>query len=682
MRERMMKKFKYNINNLDCANCAREVEESLSENEDFENVRVNFSTSKLTFESDKDFTLSELNKLVKKVEPDAYLSMINEEVKTKNNLLFLILGTIVGLFAYFVNLPSTLKYILYGISYFFLLYRTFINAIKVLVKNKSLNENALITISSIGALLLKNVLEGMMVVILYSIGKILEEKAINNSRKSIKSLLDIATPYANLVKGNGQVVIRTEEVKVGDILVVKKGEKIPVDGVLISENSVFDTSMLTGESTPLVLNRDDKVLSGFINMGDMIKIKATSLFENSTVSKILEMLEEASDKKAKTETMVNKMSKVYTPIVLILSILIIFALPLIFNISFSESIYRGLTFLVISCPCAIAISVPLSYFTAIGSLSKEGVLVKGSNYLDNLCYVKNVIFDKTGTLTNGVFSLNNIIIEDEDINDKYTEEVIMDILFKGESLSNHPIAKAIMSLCDYEVNTDDVSNFKEEVGKGISFNLNKDLVTIGKVSSEECDKNDLLHMHINKKHIASILINDDVKENAKKVISDLKDIGIKTYMFTGDKKNAALSVKNKLGVDEVKYEMLPTDKFQCYDEVQKSGTSIFVGDGINDAPTLKRADIGISMGAIGSDSAIEASDIVLMTDDISKVPYTIKKSKFTKHIITENLIFALSVKLIILVLSALGHANMWLAVFADTGVTLITILNTLRIIKK
>ena len=417
-------------------------------------------------------------------------------------------------------------------------------------------------------------------------------------------------------------------------------------------------------------------------MGDMIKIKATNLFENSTVSKILEMLEEASDKKAKTETMVNKMSKVYTPIVLILSILIIFALPLIFNISFSESIYRGLTFLVISCPCAIAISVPLSYFTAIGSLSKEGVLVKGSNYLDNLCNVKNVIFDKTGTLTNGVFSLNNIIIEDEDINDKYTEEVIMDILFKGESLSNHPIAKAIMSLCDYEVNTDDVSNFKEEVGKGISFNLNKDLVTIGKVSSEECDKNDLLHMHINKKHIASILINDDVKENAKKVISDLKNMGIKTYMFTGDKKNAALSVKNKLGVDEVKYEMLPTDKFQCYDEVQKSGTSIFVGDGINDAPTLKRADIGISMGAIGSDSAIEASDIVLMTDDTSKVPYTIKKSKFTKHIITENLIFALSVKLIILVLSALGHANMWLAVFADTGVTLITILNTLRIIKK
>lgn len=397
-----MKKFKYNINNLDCANCAREVEESLSENEDFENVRVNFSTSKLTFESDKDFTLSELNKLVKKVEPDAYLSMINEEVKTKNNLLFLILGTIVGLFAYFVNLPSTLKYILYGISYFFLLYRTFINAIKVLVKNKFLNENALITISSIGALLLKNVLEGMMVVILYSIGKILEEKAINNSRKSIKSLLDIVTPYANLVKGNGQVVIRTEEVKVGDILVVKKGEKIPVDGVLISENSVFDTSMLTGESTPVILNRDDKVLSGFINMGDMIKIKATSLFENSTVSKILEMLEEASDKKAKTETMVNKMSKVYTPTVLILSILIIFALPLIFNISFSESIYRGLTFLVISCPCAIAISVPLSYFTAIGSLSKEGVLVKGSNYLDNLCNVKNVIFDKTGTLTNGV----------------------------------------------------------------------------------------------------------------------------------------------------------------------------------------------------------------------------------------------------------------------------------------
>ena len=676
-----MKKFKYNINNLDCANCAREVEESLSENEDFENVRVNFSTSKLTFESDKDFTLSELNKLVKKVEPDAYLSMINEEVKTKNNLLFLILGTIVGLFAYFVNLSSTLKYILYGISYFFLLYRTFINAIKVLVKNKSLNENALITISSIGALLLKNVLEGMMVVILYSIGKILEEKAINNSRKSIKSLLDIVTPYANLVKDNGQVVIRTEEVKVGDILVVKKGEKIPVDGVLISENSVFDTSMLTGESTPVILNRDDKVLSGFINMGDMIKIKATSLFENSTVSKILEMLEEASDKKAKTETMVNKMSKVYTPIVLILSILIIFALPLIFNISFSESIYRGLTFLVISCPCAIAISVPLSYFTAIGSLSKEGVLVKGSNYLDNLCNVKNVIFDKTGTLTNGVFSLNNIIIEDEDINDKYTEEVIMDILFKGESLSNHPIAKAIMSLCDYEVNTDDVSNFKEEVGKGISFNLNKDLVTIGKVSSDECDKNDLLHIHINKKHIASILINDDVKKNAKKVINDLKNMGIKTYMFTGDKKNAAISVKNKLGVDEVKYEMLPTDKFECYDEVQKSGISVFVGDGINDAPVLTRADVGIAMGGLGSDAAIEAADVVIMDDKPTKVATAIKIAKQTLTIVKENIAFALGIKVLFLILGAFGFVTMWGAVFADVGVTLIAVLNSLRALK-
>ena len=604
----------------------------------------------------------------------------NEDKKNNYSLISLILGVSIGCLAYFLNIPSNLKKILFIISYILLLSKTFTVAIKVLIKNKTVNENMLITISSIGAFLLGNVLEGMMVVVLYLIGKILEEKAIANSRKNIKELMDITEPNANLVQNNVVEVVSTTEVKVGDILLVKKGEKVPVDGKLISEKGSFDSSSLTGEAMLLNLSKGDNVLSGYINQGEVIKLEVTSTYENSTVYKILELIELGENKKTKTETLVNKISKVYTPIVMFLSLLIIFLLPLIFNTSFSKSIYRALTFLVISCPCAIAISVPLSYFTSLGSLSREGVLVKGSNYLDNLSNVKNIIFDKTGTLTKGMFSVSDIIVEDMDKLDNYNVEDIKDILFKGESLSNHPIAKSIVKLCSYKINNKDIKNFKEISGTGISFNINNDFVTIG--SNFECTKNGLIHMHINNKHVASIILKDEIKDNAKEVIDLLKNENIKTYMFTGDKKDISLEIANEIGIDEVKYEMLPSDKFEFYDEVKNgSGITIFVGDGINDAPVLKRADIGISMGMLGSDSAIEASDIVLISDDISKIPYAIKKSKFTRHITTENLIFALLVKIIILILSLFGLTNMWFAVFADTGVTLLTILNTLRIIK-
>lgn len=675
-----MKKYTYDIKKLDCANCAREVEESLNQNKDFLDVKVNFATSKISYKSEKEFEISELNKLIKKVEPDAYVVTSNEDKKNNYSLISLILGVSIGCLAYFLNIPSNLKKILFIISYILLLSKTFTVAIKVLIKNKTINENMLITISSIGAFLLGNVLEGMMVVVLYLIGKILEEKAIANSRKNIKELMDITEPNANLVQNNVVEVVSTTEVKVGDILLVKKGEKVPVDGKLISEKGSFDSSSLTGEAMLLNLSKGDNVLSGYINQGEVIKLEVTSTYENSTVYKILELIELGENKKTKTETLVNKISKVYTPIVMFLSLLIIFLLPLIFNTSFSKSIYRALTFLVISCPCAIAISVPLSYFTSLGSLSREGVLVKGSNYLDNLSNVKNIIFDKTGTLTKGMFSVSDIIVEDMDKLDNYNVEDIKDILFKGESLSNHPIAKSIVKLCPYKINNKDIKNFKEISGTGISFNINNDFVTIG--SNFECTKNGLIHMHINNKHVASIILKDEIKDNAKEVIDLLKNENIKTYMFTGDKKDISLEIANEIGIDEVKYEMLPSDKFEFYDEVKNgSGITIFVGDGINDAPVLKRADIGISMGMLGSDSAIEASDIVLISDDISKIPYAIRKSKFTRHIITENLIFALLVKIIILILSLFGLTNMWFAVFADTGVTLLTILNTLRIIK-
>lgn len=677
-----MKRYKYNINNLDCANCAREIEEMLNNNTNFNNAVVNFSTCKISYESDKDYTLEELNTLIKSVEPDAYITL-NEEVEESTSkeyyLSILIIALVIGLLGYFLPLPKIVKIILYLISYSLLLYKTSINAIKLLKKGSGINENALITVSCIGALLIGEVLEGMMVITLYTIGKILEEKAINNSRKSIKDLLDIKEPFAYLVDDKKIVKIPVEEVKKDDVLVVKKGDKVPVDGVIIKGSSSLDTSALTGESELVSVNVSDEVLSGSINMGDVLEIKATNTFSNSTVAKILDLLESATDKKTKTENMVTKFSKVYTPIIIGLAILITIILPLIFKVPFKTSLYRALTFLVISCPCAIAISVPLSYFTGIGTASKKGILVKGSNYLDNLSNTTSIIFDKTGTLTNGTFNVERI----EVLDDKYSKEEIIDILIKGESLSNHPIAKSILKLKKGKIDNSDVLDYKEIEGNGISFKLNKKNVLIGNSKLCGCDIDTDLHLSINGKHVASVVINDGIKENAKETISKLKNSNIKTYMFTGDKKAVALNIGKKLGLDEIKYEMLPQDKFEAFEKVSdNSEVTIFVGDGINDAPVLRRADIGISMGGVGSDSAIEASDIVLMSDELSRIPLAINISKYTKRIIKENLIFAMSVKVVILLLSVFGYANMWLAVFADTGVTLLTILNTLRIMNK
>ena len=672
-----MKKYKYNINNLDCANCAREVEESLNDNELFKNVVVNFSTSKLSYESDHEFTIKELNDLIQKIEPDASVSSETIEVKKEYHLSILVIAVLICLLGYFLNIPSIYKTILYVISYTLLLYRTFINAIKLLIKSKTINENFLITISCVGAFLIGDVMEGMMVIVLYMIGKILEEKAINNSRKSIKDLLDIKEPFANKKENKTITKVAVEDINVNDILVVKKGEKIPVDGIIIKGETLLDTSMLTGEAELVEKNINDQVLSGCINMGDAIEIKATSIFLNSTVAKILDLLESATDKKTKTETIVSKFSKVYTPIIMVLAILLVIILP-IFNVPLIDSIYRGLTFLVISCPCAIAISVPLSYFTGIGVASSNGILIKGSNYLDALSFAKNIIFDKTGTLTNGTFNVTKIDILDK----SYSKEEVINILVKGESYSNHPIAKSILKLTDEKIDNKDIKNYKEIDGKGITFELDGKKISIGNKNLCDCDEDAILHLNIDSKHVASITINDGIKDSAKETIDELKKLNIKTYMFTGDKKDIALNIGKKLDIDEIKYEMLPTDKFEQFEKIANSGITIFVGDGINDAPVLKRADIGISMGNVGTDSAIEASDIVLMNDDLDKILKVINISKITKHIIKQNLFFAILVKVVILLLSVFGLANMWLAVFADTGVTLLTILNTLRIMKK
>ena len=671
-----MKKYEFNIKNLDCPNCARKLEEKLNSRDDLSDVIVNFNTCKLIYKSEKDYSVNEINKIVKSIEPDAIISK-EEEHHHEFHLSILIIGVILGILAYFINFPNSIKNILFIIAYLLLLYKVIFKACKLLFNSHIVDENILITISCIGAFLLGEHLEGIMVIALYTIGKLLEEKALNKSRKEIRNLVTLKAFYANLKKGDEVIKINVDDIKVGDKLIIKKGEKVPVDGIVIEGITSLDTSMLTGESEEMEVKEQNEILSGSINKGNVIVMRATKVYNESVVAKILDLLENATNSKAKTETIVSRISKFYTPIVILLATLVILLLPLLFNMPYSESIYRGLTFLVIACPCAIAISVPLSYFIGIGISGRNGILVKGSNYLDNLSLVKKIIFDKTGTITSGEFK-----VEDIDIIDKnYKKEEIIDILCKGESLSNHPIAKSILKLKKGKIDNKDVKDFKEIDG-GISYTINKDKIRIGSKKICDCDIETMLHLNINGKHVASIIINDGIKDNTKEMLDYFKTNNIMTYIFTGDKKEIADEIGKRLEIDNIKAEMLPTDKYKMYEKIKGNDITVFVGDGINDAPVLKRADIGISMGSLGSDIAIDASDIVIMNDDLNKIPKAINISKYVKKIIKENLIFAISVKVIVLILSTLGLVNMWLAVFADTGLTLLTILNSLRILKK
>ena len=680
----ILKKYKYRLNNLDCANCANKIEERLKKENNLSDVVVNFSSLTLSFMSNDDIKIEDISDIVTKIEPEVVVTKIDEEVKeTKKNynLIRLIIGVIIALFGLYVNFNNEIiNKILIIASYVILLYRTFKVAVKMLIKSHTINENALITISAIGAYFVDKQMEGLMVIILYEIGKILEEKAVNNSRNSIKDLMNIKQDFANKVVGDKTKVINVEDVKINDILIIKKGEKIPVDGIVIEGETKLNLFSLTGESDLVNKKENDEVLSGSINEGKVIKIKATKLFNDSTVSKILSLIEDATDKKSKTETFVAKMAKYYTPIVLIISVITFICFILFTDLTTYESIYRALVFLVISCPCAIAISVPLSYFTGIGVSSKNGILVKGSNYLDLLSRVNKIVFDKTGTLTSGAFVVTSFNLLDN----SYSEDYILKLYALGENLSNHPIAKSIMNYVNIDVN-EKVKNHKEIEGLGVSYTYDDKKIKIGnnKMFDIKDDGSLNIYLSIDDKIVSSLTINDGIKEGVENTLSELSKKGIETYMFTGDSKENALSISEKLNIDKVYYELLPTKKYEKLEELLNDKDVVaFIGDGINDAPSLKRADIGISMGSIGSSSAIEASDIVIMDDDISKINKAISISNKVKRIIKENLVFSIGVKILILVLSAIGIANMWQAVFADVGVTIISILNTLRIMKK
>ena len=674
-------KYKYNIKNLDCANCAKKIEETLNKDKNIKSASVNFAKQTVTVETNISDPFNYVKDIVEKIEPDAILS--KEEIKeTKNKDIYrILLGAFLGILGIIIKAPKYLSMILILLAYIILLYRTLTTAIKQL-RNKTINENFLVTISTIGAYLLGETHEGLMVIFLYEIGKMLESKAVNKSRNSVAELMNIKEETSNLKDNNKIKVVPTTEIKVGDIIVVKEGERVPLDGIVVKGETMLDTSALTGESLPVSVSTGDNVLSGSINKGGILEIKVSSIYKDSTVNKILELVENATERKTKVETIVSKYSSKYTIGVIIIAILTALFLPLFTNMTYTDSIYKGLTILVISCPCAIAISIPLSYFSGIGAASKEGILIKGSNYLDSIKDIKEIVFDKTGTITTGEFYISKINIHDK----KYTEDQIMEIFVGGESLSNHPIAKSVLKNYTKEINHEDIKDYKEVSGKGIEFTYKKDKVRIGNAKfCKNKEENSNIYLMINNSIVADLEIKDEIKKDVVNTMQELKNMNINIHMFTGDTKEKATEIAQQVGIDNINYSMLPSDKYTYLEEIIKKKTEksivSFVGDGINDAPVLKLSDLGISMGSLGTDSAIEASDVVIMNDNLEKIVTAINISKKTNKIIKENLIFALGVKLLVLVLTLIGLSTMLEAVFADVGVTVLCILNTLRLLK-
>ena len=691
-----MKSYKYTLEGLDCANCAKKIEDEIAKTKGYDDVIVNFSTLKLTFKSDNPNVKKEVTEIVKKLEPDVEVLDDGEKKQEKeehndSDIARIVVGIAIYLIALIGNFGTIITNILTIISFVVLLYKTAKKAWKQVTKNKVLDENTLIVISAIGAYFVGKISEGVMVITLYEIGKILESKAVNKTRKSISDLMNIKPEYANLKINEEIKKVNPEEVKIGDIIMVKTGEKIPLDGVVISGDAQVDNSALTGESKLVNVTKNSKVLSGSINVNGLIEVKVEQTYENGTVSQILNLVENATDKKAKTETFVSKAAKIYTPVIIGLALLVAIFMPLVVaNVTYKESIYKALIFLVISCPCSIAISVPLSYFSGIGKASKKGILIKGSDYLDGIKDIKEIIFDKTGTITTGNFKVSEIHSLDE----KYSENEILEYFARGEKLSNHPIANSILNKYEEkqdkkELNVNDVENFEEVSGKGLKYTYNNKNIKIGNSSFTRAKTENIvgtvLYLNIDDQVVGSIVLSDEIKPKTKETMERLHKLGIKTKMFTGDKKEIAEKIAKQVGIQSVKAEMLPQDKYNELDKIieqrEENKKVAFVGDGINDSPVLARADIGISMGGIGSSSAIEASDVVIMTDELNKIVDGIEISKKTNKIIIQNLIFAIGVKILTLLLSLFGIADMWQAVFADVGTTLITIFNTLRILK-
>lgn len=609
--------------------------------------------------------------------------------KLKNLLIKIIISSIIFTIAILSPINLYAKLSLYILSYLIVGYEILEKSFKNILSGEIFDENFLMVLASFVAFFLGEYTEAIAIILFYQIGEFFQSYAVNNSRKSISKLVNIKADYANIEKNGKIEKVNPEEININDIIIIKPGERVPLDGIIVEGQSNIDTSALTGESMPQSVEIKDEILSGCINLSNILKVKVSKKYTESTASKILDLIENATNKKAKVEHFITKFAKIYTPIVVGLAVLIATLPPFILNEEFSKWIYRSMVFLVVSCPCALVISVPLSFFAGIGLASKYGILVKGGNFLELLSKVKYFVFDKTGTLTRGKFEVSEI----HNIN--ITEEEFLKYASYAEYYSNHPIAKSIKSKYNQNIELDKIKDIKEIQGKGIEAKIDNDLIYIGNekimqkfnINFEIINKiGTIVYMAINNKYVGYLVIADQIKSNAKKAIQDLYKIGIqKTIMLTGDKKSVAENVATQLNLSEFHSELLPADKIEKLENIMENNKNIrvsFVGDGINDAPALARADIGIAMGNIGSDVAIESADIVIINDNLESLAKSIKISKRTINIAKENIYFSIGIKIIVLLLGTIGYASIWEAVFADVGVCLIAILNSLRILMK
>lgn len=694
----------YLLEGLGCANCAMKMEAEIAKIPSVEAVTIDFTTRKLkVIPKEGSLSLEDrqlMSTIISEIEKDTKLLTSEEEregveekkqsiLKTHGkdlSVIFVSGGILLAAAVLPVN--SLLKLLLFMVSYLLVGGEIVLRAVRNLIRGQVFDENFLMAIATVGAFLIGEYAEGVAVMLFYQVGELFQSMAVERSRRSIADLMDIRPEYANLVREGEAVKVSPEKVKPGEIILVKAGEKVPLDGKVLEGFSAMDTSALTGESMPREVEAGSEILSGFINQSGLLKVEVTKEFGDSAVSKILALVENASGKKAPTENFITKFARYYTPFVVISALILALLPPIVLSEPFSVWVYRALVFLVISCPCALVVSIPLGFFGGIGGASRRGVLVKGGNYLEALNDVETVVFDKTGTLTKGNFSVTKILPEPD-----VTEEDLLEVAAYVESYSSHPISLSILSAYGKKLQKERISSYEEIAGHGIKAVLDGKTVLAGNRKLMEREGIEVpslsytgtqVYLAMENKYAGAIVIADTVKEGAKEAIKELREMGVrKTVMLTGDLKGVGEEIGKALGLDEVYTELLPQDKVSVFEKLKKETAKkiVFVGDGINDAPVLALADIGVSMGSMGSDAAIEASDVVLMTDEPERLVTALKIARRTRTIVWQNIFFALGVKGIFLLLGAFGVASMWEAVFADVGVTVIAVLNAMRVMR-
>ncbi len=687
--------YSFVLDGMCCASCATKIEENIKKKKDFEKVRFSFATKKVQVKSglSKEETKKKIQEIVDKIEEGIQVefdekkenltqkkSEVIKKICLNNRWMFL--GMLLIGVVFLFEFSKEITFASYLLGYLLVGKDVIFRALKNIKKKQFFDEYFLMTIATLGAIFIGEIMEAVMVMFFYKIGEIFQDYAVDHSRNSIQELLSIKADHANIVENGIVKIVSPESLHIGDVIIVKAGEKIPVDGIILEGHSYLDLSALTGESLPKEKKTGDEVLSGMLNIDRILHVKVLKTYENSTVAKILELVENATSKKAKTEQFITRFAKIYTPIVVVSAVLLAIVPPMIGVGSFREWISRALIFLVISCPCALVLSVPLSYFAGLGKASRKGILIKGGNYLEELNKINTFVFDKTGTLTKGNFRVKEVIGEDT-----------LRLAAAVEQFSTHPIAKSIQKAYGKETVQLEITDLEEIFGEGMRGNYLEKQLLVGnerllrhyEIPVERSEHiGTSIHVALGGNYVGVIYIEDELKAGVKKLITSLKENGSnKTIMLTGDQDNIALKVAQEIGIDHYYSQLMPQDKLtQVEKQIQNGNKVLFVGDGMNDAPVLMRSNIGVAMGALGSDAAIEAADIVLMTDDPTKILEAIKIAKTTKKIVMENIIFALGIKVFFLSMGAFGIATMYEAIFADVGVTVLAVLNAMRILKK